>query len=137
MRRLVAATLGALVAPAWAASGTCPATTPAAFVKRFMDDTAIQEQFTSDPLQAQTIDANAEPEPAPVTQNLPKDRFKFPIMPSTDRAAADHLVLKQTLDAKGGFAAELAKPGTDYQMTFRFRAANGCWELYRTEDDSL
>jgi hypothetical protein len=137
MRWLAAATLAAFAAPAWAASGTCPATTPDAFVKRFMDDAAIQKQFTADPLQAQTIDANAEPEPAPVTQNLPKDRFKFPIMPSTERAAADHLVLKQTPDAKGGFAAELDRPGTDYQVTYRFRAANGCWELYRTEDDSL
>jgi hypothetical protein len=29
------------------------------------------------------------------------------------------------------------KPDTGYQITYFFRKAGGCWQLYRTKDDSL
>jgi len=115
----------------------CPAPTFDGFLPKFMDDVSIQKQYTADPLESDTIDPNADPEPAPVKKMLTKDQVTFPVIPDSARQKKDGLVLKQSPEGDGGFAVELAKPDTDYQMTFHFRSAEGCWQLHRTEDDSL
>lgn len=122
---------------AGAAATSCPATTFEGFLKPFMDDVAVQKRYIAEPLESDTIDPNAEPEPAPVKKMLRKDQVSFPLMPGTARQHTDGLVLKTSAEGGAGYAVELAKPDTDYQMTFHFRSAEGCWQLYRTEDDSL
>jgi hypothetical protein len=126
-------------APAVAAgpSNTCPAPTFDGFLKQFTDDPAVQKRYIADPLESDTVDANAEPEPAPVKKMLPKAEVTFPVIPDSARQGKDGLVMKKTAEGDTGYAVELAKPDTDYQMTFHFRSADGCWQLVRTEDDSL
>jgi hypothetical protein len=119
------------------AAGACPASTFDGFLPAFMDDVSVQKRYAADPLESDTIDPNAEPEPAPVKKMLTKAQVTFPVMPDSARQKKDGLVLKRSPEGDGGFAVELAKPDTDYQMTFHFRSAEGCWQLYRTEDDSL
>ncbi|WP_331646027.1 hypothetical protein [Luteibacter sp.] len=130
--------VNALTAPAPEnAANVCPANTFDDFLPKFSDDVSVQKRYIVDPLESDTIDANAEPEPAPVKKMLTKDQITFPVMPDSARQHKDGLVLKKTPEGDAGFAVELAKPDTDYQMTFHFRSAEGCWQLYRTEDDSL
>ncbi|UPG95808.1 hypothetical protein [Luteibacter aegosomatissinici] len=115
----------------------CPATTFDGFLTKFTDDLAVQKRYVANPLESDTVDANAEPEPTTVKKMLTKGEVVFPVIPSSSMQGKDGLVLKQTPEESGGFAVELAKPDTDDQMTFHFRPADGCWQLYRTEDDSL
>ncbi|PXV59807.1 hypothetical protein SAMN04487785_101222 [Dyella jiangningensis] len=97
---------------------------------------AIQKSFTRDPLESETVDANAEPEPKPVTKMLHAAELKFPLMPNAEQQARDEL--KRTITAIGPeeMQLKLAKEDTDYQMTFVFKK-EGCWMLYRKQDDSL
>ncbi|KJV29136.1 hypothetical protein VI08_16255 [Luteibacter yeojuensis] len=134
-----AATAPQAAAPAVAAgpSSTCPAPTFDGFLKQFTDDPAVQKRYIADPLESDTVDANAEPEPAPVKKMLSKAEVTFPVIPDSARQGKDGLVMKKTAEGDTGYAVELAKPDTDYQMTFHFRSADGCWQLVRTEDDSL
>jgi hypothetical protein len=118
-------------------SNTCPAPTFDGFLKQFTDDPAVQKRYIADPLESDTVDANAEPEPAPVKKMLPKAEVTFPVIPDSARQGKDGFVMKKTAEGDTGYAVELAKPDTDYQMTFHFRSADGCWQLVRTEDDSL
>lgn len=126
-------------APAPAAAATpataCPSQDFDAFLSAFADDVAVQRAFTERPLRSETVDANADPEPKPVTAMLDGDAIKFPLMASRAKQQADGLVLSQT-ELNGDKQVLLAKPDTDYQLSFFFRKGE-CWTLYRMRDDSL
>jgi hypothetical protein len=113
----------------------CPSQDFDVFLKAFADDVQIQQAYTQRPLQSETIDANADPEPKPVTAMLDGDALHFPLMPSAAKQQADGLVLSQT-ELNGDKEVMLAKPDTDYQLSFFFRKGE-CWTLYRMRDDSL
>ncbi len=131
-------------APAGAAPAAGAAATPAtacpsqdfdAFLAAFADDIQVQRAFTQRPLRSETVDANADPEPKPVTAMLDGDALKFPLMASRAKQQAEGLVLSQT-ELNGDKQVMLAKPDTDYQLSFFFRKGE-CWTLYRMRDDSL
>jgi len=113
----------------------CPSQDFDAFLSAFADDVEVQRAFTQRPLRSETVDANADPEPKPVTAMLDGDAIKFPLMPSRAKQQADGLVLSQT-ELNGDKQVLLAKPDTDYQLSFFFRKGE-CWTLYRMRDDSL
>lgn len=113
----------------------CPSQDFDAFLAAFADDIQVQRAFTQRPLQSETVDANADPEPKPVTAMLDGDALKFPLMASRAKQQADGLVLSQT-ELNGDKQVLLAKPDTDYQLSFFFRKGE-CWTLYRMRDDSL
>ncbi|MFK3649770.1 hypothetical protein ACI2IY_15250 [Lysobacter enzymogenes] len=113
----------------------CPSQDFDAFLSAFADDIEVQRAFTQRPLRSETVDANADPEPKPVTAMLDGDAIKFPLMPSRVKQQADGLVLSQT-ELNGDKQVLLAKPDTDYQLSFFFRKGE-CWTLYRMRDDSL
>jgi hypothetical protein len=122
--------------PASASSPTCPAEDFAAFLPRFMNDATVQKAFVTDPLQSDSVDANAEPEPKPVSKMLSRGDITFPVMPDAQQQAKDGLKLTTTETSPTEVTVKLAKDDTDYQMSFFFRK-DGCWHLYRTKDDSL
>ncbi|QQP97403.1 hypothetical protein [Lysobacter enzymogenes] len=124
-------------APAAAATPAtaCPSQDFDAFLAAFADDVEVQRAFTERPLRSETVDANADPEPKPVTAMLDGDAIKFPLMASRAKQQADGLVLSQT-ELNGDKQVLLAKPDTDYQLSFFFRKGE-CWTLYRMRDDSL
>ncbi|WP_064749436.1 hypothetical protein [Lysobacter antibioticus] len=113
----------------------CPSQDFDAFLVAFMDDPAVQKAFTKRPLQSETLDANADPEPRPVTALLDGEKLKFPLMPSSARQKQDGLALSQS-ELNGDKEVMLAKPDTDYQLSYFFRKGD-CWTLYRMRDDSL
>ncbi|MBX9403407.1 hypothetical protein K4L06_19000 [Lysobacter sp. BMK333-48F3] len=127
----------AAVKPALAqgAGVACPSQDFDAFLVAFMDDPAVQKAFTKRPLQSETVDADAMPEPKPVTALLDGEKLEFPLMPSTARQKQDGLALSQS-ESNGDKEVMLAKPDTDYQLSYFFRKGD-CWTLYRMRDDSL
>ena len=123
-------------AVAKAAGGVaCPSQDFDAFLVAFMDDPAVQKAYTKRPLQSETLDADADPEPKPVTALLDGERLKFPLMPNAARQKQDGLALSQS-ELNGDKEVMLAKPDTDYQLSYFFRKGD-CWTLYRMRDDSL
>lgn len=122
-------------APANAAAIACPSQDFSVFLKAFTDDVEVQKAHTQRPLQSDSIDPNADPEPKQVTAMLDGDALRFPVMPNTQTQKNDGLVLSQT-ELNGDKQVMLAKPDTDYQLSFFFRKGE-CWTLYRKRDDSL
>jgi hypothetical protein len=132
-------TNGAATAAGAVASHTatqCPATEFDAFLPLFENDVTVQKAYVADPLQSDSVDANAEPEPKPVSRMLVKAEVTFPVMPSQAAQARDGLTTARADTSATEAVLKLTKPDTDYQMSFFFRK-DDCWHLYRVKDDSL
>jgi hypothetical protein len=124
--------------PIHAASATpvCQAQAFDTFLTAFADDIEVQKKSVTRPLQSESVDALAEPEPKPVTKMLSFAELHFPLMPTERQRAHDGLQISQTPSGSGEIEVKLVKPDTDYQRVFYFRN-DGCWKLYRMRDDSL
>ncbi|MCW1777209.1 hypothetical protein NB693_22975 [Pantoea ananatis] len=101
---------GSTVAATTAAPSRTAATTAAqrcqdvdfaAFLKRFSADIAVQEKATADPLTMIHIDPDAQPEPAPVTRNVPLAEVEWPVIPNLDaaRKGGREIVVTQNAEA--------------------------------------
>lgn len=131
-----AASAAQATTPPAAPSLTCPADDFATFLPKFMNDVKLQKAFVTDPLQSDSVDANAEPEPKPVSKMIARAEISFPVMPDDQRQAKDGLKLTKNETSPTEVTVKLAKEDTDYQMSFFFRK-DSCWHLYRMKDDSL
>lgn len=114
----------------------CPSQDFDAFLADFANDEEVQRTHVTNPLESESVDVNAEPEPKPVTRWMPVSALRFPLMKSIQQQ--DRSGFKRTLSASGtrGMEVKIAKEDTDEQTTFFFRN-EGCWMLYRMQDDSL
>ncbi|MGN6094495.1 MAG: hypothetical protein ACTHOL_19260, partial [Luteibacter jiangsuensis] len=59
-------------ATATASVPRCPAETFDRFLPLFENDVAVQKEYVTDPLQSDSVDPNADPEPKPVSKSIPK-----------------------------------------------------------------
>ena len=114
----------------------CPSPNFDGFLKAFMENVEVQKAFSTEPLESQTVDATAEPEPALVTKTLAAAELKFPLIPSEQQQAKEGLTLRQSVLENGDIKVTLAKEDTDYQVSFYFKK-EVCWELIRIRNDSL
>lgn len=114
----------------------CPSASFDGFLKAFIESIEVQKAFSTKPLESQTVDATAEPEPALVTKMLAEPELQFPLIPSEQQQAKDGLTMRQSVLENGDTKVTLAKEDTDYQMSFYFRK-NQCWQLYRIRNESL
>lgn len=114
---------------------TCPANFDA-FLPRFANDVAMQRASVTDPLQSDTVDADAEPEPKPVTTMRRLDTVTFPLMPDEATQLRQGLVATRNDISGTEVSLRLRRPDTDDQTTFFFRKTD-CWRLYRIKDDAL
>ena len=114
----------------------CPSPNFDGFLKAFISDVEVQKTFSVEPLESQTVDAAAEPEPALVTKMLSAAELQFPLIPSEQQQASEGLNMRQSVLENGDIKVTLAKEDTDYQMSFYFKK-NGCWKLIRVRNDSL
>ena len=114
----------------------CPSPTFDGFLKAFISDVEVQKAFSAEPLESQTVDAAAEPEPALVTKMLSAAELQFPLIPSEQQQASEGLNMRQSVLENGDIKVTLAKEDTDYQMSFYFKK-DGCWKLIRVRNDSL
>ena len=114
----------------------CPSSNFDSFLKAFISDVEVQKAFSAKPLESQTVDATAEPEPALITKMLTETELKFPLIPSEQQQANEGLKMRQSALENGDIKVTLAKEDTDYQMSFYFKK-EACWKLIRIRNDSL
>ena len=114
----------------------CPSPSFDGFLKAFMESVEVQKSFSAEPLESQTVDATAEPEPALVTKTLTAAELQFPLIPSEQQQAKEGLTMRQSVLENGDIKVTLAKEDTDYQMSFYFKKES-CWKLIRIRNDSL
>jgi hypothetical protein len=130
-----------LIAPSLAAAApalaACPATTFDGFLAAFSESAAVQRQYTANPLTTHTIDPAAEPEPRMVTNRLPLNAVRMPIMPGKAERKRDGLLTKTAPQQDGTMGVKLAKADTGYQLLYRFRREGTCWQLIEYTDESL
>lgn len=118
------------------AAAACPSSSFDGFLKAFREDVQVQKAFSAEPLESQTVDATAEPEPALVTKMLTATELQFPLIPSEQQQAQEGLTMRQSALENGDTKVTLVKEDTDYQMSFYFRK-NECWQLFRIRNESL
>ncbi|WCE05226.1 hypothetical protein [Pseudoxanthomonas sp. JBR18] len=127
------------VRTAQASSAAAPAQCPDAdfehFVQRFSADIAVQEKATADPLTMIQLDPNAQPEPAPVTRQVPLAEVEWPVMPNLEAARNGGREVVVSSDA-GGRKVLVRTPDTGDQQAYSF-AQRPCWTLVKVDDQSL
>lgn len=114
----------------------CPSRDFSEFMTVFSENTETQMAFTKYPLKQQRLDANAEPEPKPVTRKLRRNQVSFPVMPNETERTKLSLVFRIDEKKPTHVKLTLAKRDTDYQIYYFF-ILNSCWRLVRIEDWSL
>ena len=114
----------------------CPSPNFDGFLKAFIRDVEVQRAFSAEPLESQTVDATAEPEPALVTKMLTAAELQFPLIPSEQQQAKEGLTTRQSVLENGDTKMTLAREDTDYQMSLYFRKKQ-CWQLFRIRNESL
>jgi hypothetical protein len=125
------------VPPAAADRTACPGREFGVFLAAFAEDPALQHRFTQYPLAYVTVDDGPD-EPTPVERWLPADSVTEPLFLSAADRVRDTLEMQIDSGDAGRRIVVLAKPDTDYQMTYTFaRRADGCWQLTRYHDQSL
>jgi hypothetical protein len=114
----------------------CTQVSAGQFIKEFSDDIDLQRKWTADPLETESLDETADPEPHIVTKTVSHAELKFPVMPSS--AEQKRRGLEQRISSKAKDEAEfvLFKPDTDYKVLYRFHR-NTCWTLTKKVDESL
>jgi hypothetical protein len=128
---LLAGATPALAAPA------CPAKEFGGFLEAFTHSLPVQQAFTQWPLPVETVDADAQPEPRPVTRHYRPQDASFPLIPSKARQKQDRLTTTVRPMSGGAMEAKLAQADSGYQLRFLFRKTAGCWTLVKKSDDSL
>ena len=116
----------------------CPSRHFPEFIKAFSENTEIQAAFTKYPLQQQSLDTNAEPEPKPVVRKLPRNQISFPVLPKEIERKKQSLEVRVDSVTGSNAKVTLVKPDTDYQVTYEFELyTNSCWYLLSVDDQSL
>ena len=126
----------AVAAQLAAAPLACPSSSFDGFLKAFMESVEVQKTFSAEPLETQSVDATAEPEPALVTKMLTAAELQFPLIPSGQQQAQERLTMRRSVLENGDTKVTLTREDTDYQMSFYFRK-NECWQLFRIRNESL
>ncbi|MBB5878316.1 hypothetical protein [Xanthomonas sp. 3498] len=121
--------------PAAAATPRCQDADFDAFLKRFSADIAVQEKATADPLMMIHIDPDAQPEPAPVTRNVPLAEVEWPVIPNLDAARKGGREVVVTQNAQGR-QVMVRMPDTGDQQVYQF-AQKPCWTLVKVDDQTL
>ena len=112
----------------------CPSQDFEKFLISYIGNSDVQKQFTSRPLQSDSIDADAEPEPQLVTAML--SDLQFPVIPGQREQKDQGLVMSTANAGNNVMVVKLVKPDTDYQVSYYFRH-DVCWMLYRKSDESI
>lgn len=114
----------------------CPDADFALFLQRFENSVDVQRASASDPLTMERVDADAEPEPARVSRQVPLAQVPFPVMRTAMQRTAEGL--QETIEEHGPNEREVkhAMPDSGVQVRFLFRA-EPCWTLVRVSDDTV
>lgn len=117
------------------AEPVCPSRDFPVFLAAFADDVALQKAFVAVPLRSDSVDADATPEPKPVSRLLTMNQMRFPLMPSKHDQAGYRLKQDVTVVSRDEMRVRLYTPDTDNQVTYAFRRET-CWMLYHIKEDT-
>lgn len=118
------------------AAVTCPEEDFTAFLERFVGSPQVQRASSTDPLIMELVDADAQPEPATVSRDVPLLEVEFPVMASMAEQQAQGLQrLTNAPDAESR-EVTIRVPDSGVQMRYRFEA-RPCWTLVRVSDDTF
>lgn len=114
----------------------CPDADFASFLKRFESSADVQRVSTARVVTMDSIDGNAQPEPMPVTRQVPRTEITFPIMLGPERRKREGL--ESTVTEFGPVEREVRHgvPDSGVQVRFNFQATP-CWTLVRVSDDTI
>jgi len=121
---------------ATAPASDCPITDFEAFAQRFGREISFQELTTADPLTMERYDAQAQPEPRRVTEQVALDDVTWPVMPDLTGLETSGRRHEIAPIADGGMRIRIHTPDTSDQQTYEFRQAP-CWQLQRVVDESI
>lgn len=122
--------------PASSAQTTCADADFASFLRRFEQSIDVQRAATADPLAMESVDAEAIPEPRPVTRHVPLAEVEFPILPDARRRESEGLEEAITEPARDRREVTHRIADSDAQIRYEFRA-QPCWKLVRVSNDTL
>lgn len=122
----------ALAAP----GAECPHPDFNVFLVRFGNEIALQEISVADPLVIEHYDANAEPEPGRVTEQVPLSAVQWPVIPDPATLARQGRELQVAPQQDGSMRVRIRTPDTSDQQTYTF-ARKPCWQLVHMIDESL
>lgn len=119
-----------------AAASSCPDKDFEAFLLRFSQGADAQLAATADPLEMVSIDGNAQPEPAPVSRQVPLADVRFPVLVDPAQQQADGLVQSVRVVAPDRRELRLNLPDSGLQTRLEFQATP-CWTLVKVSDDTF
>lgn len=118
------------------AQAECPYPDFDIFLPHFGAEIALQEKATADPLISESVDVNAEPEPAPVTVSIPLAEVEWPVMPDPASPRSKEREITTTAQPDGSMKVQFRSPNTSDQQSYFF-ARKPCWQLVRKVDESI
>ena len=107
-----------------------------AFLKRFEASADAQRAATADPLAISALDPDAQPEPAPVTRQVPLADVAFPVMANAATREAEGSETR--IESRGENARDVfvALPDSGAQVHYEFEM-QACWTLVSVNDQSM
>lgn len=125
----------AAVAAPTASAEQCPESSFEQFLEQFSSQVSVQETATADPLSSSHINADAQPEPALETQQIPLAEVVWPVMPNLTlaRRAGRDVQLSGEGQTR---VVTVSTPDTSDQQRYHFQR-QPCWTLVKREDQSI
>ena len=117
-------------------AATCPDADFGSFLKRFESSVDVQRASVADVVAMDSVDGDAQPEPAPVTKRVPRADLKFPILLGPEQRKAEGLEETLTELGQSEWEVKHAVPDSGMQVRFNFQATP-CWTLVRVSDDTI
>jgi hypothetical protein len=121
--------------PATRAAPACAKVDFTQFLDRFSAEIALQERATADPLTMTHLDADAAPEPAPVSRTLALADVEWPVIPDLRIARRGGREV-QVSGSGAEREVRVRTPDTGDQQVYRF-ARRPCWTLIEVDDQAL
>jgi hypothetical protein len=118
------------------AATACPSQEFEPFLEAFAGNVDLQRAFTVRPLHSDSLDTSADPEPKPVTRMLDEPDIEFPLIADLDQLREEGVSLNTSVIPPDERQVILSKEDAGFQMSFYFRK-DGCWQLYKMQDDSI
>lgn len=118
-----------------ASTEQCPDSSFEQFLEQFSSQISVQETATADPLTSSHINADAQPEPALETEQIPLAEVVWPVMPNLTQArrAGRQVQLSEEGQSR---VVTLSTPDTSDQQRYHFQR-QPCWTLVKREDQSI
>ncbi len=141
MRAFLSAALFSCAIPLQATAAVnvtpCPSGDFKKFIEVFSVNAQVQQAYTVTPLRYDHLDADAEPEPKVVSEIVKQPKASYYQLLTKAIMAERRFKPTAKVLSPQRAVLELYEYDTDFQITYYFRKAAGCWKLEKIADHSL